>query len=225
MNDTVFDYDGQWAKVLKVLDHPLALRALNAGMTSWCDNMAGGDANPRRIWIPEKGAWYYSRGDSWCTEAQYKFEAAGQDEEHNKWCNAQGCPDRDVDSEGCEAWMNSQPAWDQYNAMMKPFYPQFQTVDWYRCYGACHWLAVWNCAIGELLFPKNDWEVMKGEEHSTAFSVRLGLYIDILWGHDHTDHQIWSSVTDNGVSQCTSLMEELEWLETRPYQKEALCTF
>lgn len=216
MSETVFNFEGNWSKVLEVLDNPLAIRALNAGMTGWCDVV-------KRIWTPDRGPWAYSKWDCWDTDAQNNFESSGQSKEHDKWCKMHGCPDRDIDPKGWDDWLNSQAAWDHYDVMIKPFYPQPRTVDWYRCYGACHWLAVWNCAIGALLFPENDWEVVKGENHSTAFSMRLGLYMDILWGHDHTENQIWEGVTDNGVSQCGALMEEIEWLETRPYRKELVC--
>ena len=180
MNDlNVFDYDAEWLRVLRVLDHPLALRALNAGMVSYCDD--GG----RRVWEPDMGPWSFSRTDGWCMDAQAKFEESGQNEEWHKWCKTQGCPDYEDDPEACDEWYNTnQKAWDKYNELEAPFYPQPRTPDWYRCWGACHWIAGWNCAIGELLFPDMDWGVVKADEHSTAIGSDSsgGMFMDILWG-------------------------------------------
>jgi len=44
----VFDYDKNWSQVVPVLDDPLALRALNAGMTSGCDKVGN-------VWLPDNG--------------------------------------------------------------------------------------------------------------------------------------------------------------------------
>ena len=93
----VFDYDAQWSRVLQILDHPLALRALNAGMISYCDD--GG-----RVWEPDIGPWSFSRTTGWYMDAQAKFKGSGQDEEYYKWCKAQGCPDYEDDTEGCDEW-------------------------------------------------------------------------------------------------------------------------
>ena len=214
MSNTVFDFEGQWSKVLEVLDHPLAIRALNAGMTGW------GDLRGRN-WSPELGPWSYARYDQyWHTNAQNNFEASGQSNEHRKWCKTQGCPDGKVDPKGCDAWLNSQAAWDQYDVMIKPFYPQPHTIEWYRCYGACHWLAVWNGAIGELIFPSYQWTILKGEEHSTALGTSSNdlICMDILWGHDHTFSEIEKGLGDDVAE--FDVLEDIEWLETRPYRKE-----
>jgi hypothetical protein len=151
-------------------------------------------------------------------DAQAKFEKSGQDEEWRKWCKAQGCPDYEDEPEAHDEWYDTnQKAWDKYSELEAPFYPQPNTPNWYRCWGVCHWIAVWNCAIGELLFPGMKWHVVKGLEHSTAIGLdRSGrVYMDILWGGDHTSTEIWDAV-HNG--EWTSLMDEIEWLETRPYQ-------
>ena len=85
----IFEYDAEWSRVLCVLDHPLALRALNAGMTSWCDE-------EKMVWEPDIGPWSFSRTDGWYMNAQAKFEESDQYEEWHKWCKAQGCPDCDT---------------------------------------------------------------------------------------------------------------------------------
>ena len=207
----VFDYDAQWLKVLYVLDNPLALRALNAGMTSWCDE--GG-----KVWEPDRGPWAFSRGDGWYMDAQAKFEESDQYTEWQKWCKAQGCPDYEHDPAASDEWYDTQKAWDKYGELEAAFYPQPRTPDWYRCWGACHWIAVWNCVIGELLFPDMEWCVIKAKEHSTAIGVnRSGeVCMDILWGKDHTSAEIWDAIHDG---EWDTLMDEIEWQETRPYAR------
>lgn len=211
-----FDFDGQWSKVLGVLDHPLVIRALNAGMTGWCD-LRG------RVWSPEEGPWSYSRYDDyWDTKARKKFDAVGR-KDYYTWCHANGCPTWDENPVECDAWLNSSVAMNHYDVMIQPFYPQPRTVEWYRCYSACHWLAVWNGAIGELLFPKYQWTILKGVEHSMALGTSNGdlICMDILWGHDHTFSEIEKGLGDDVANY--DVMEDIEWLETRPYRRELVC--
>jgi hypothetical protein len=137
---SVFDYDAQWSNVLPVLGDPLVLRALNAGMTSWCDD--GG-----MVWEPETGPWAFSCTDAWCMDAEAKFEASDQYTEWLEWCDANGYGKEVEDDE---------EFWDKYSELEAPFYPQPRTPDWYKCWGACHWLAAWNCAIGQLLFHDSE---------------------------------------------------------------------
>jgi hypothetical protein len=60
-----------------------------------------------------------------------------------------------------------------------------------------------------------EWLVIKGDEHSTALGLHGGelMCVDILWGQDHVS-EIWEAVRDG---ECSTLMEEIEWQETRPY--------
>ena len=91
--------------------------------------------------------------------------------------------------------------------LMEDFFPQPSTPDWYRCRGACHWLASWNCAIGTLLYPDMLWHVVAARNHSTAIGLddSKALCVDILWGKDLAS-KIWDTVRDG---QWFTLIDEI----------------
>jgi hypothetical protein len=50
---TVFDFDANWGQVTPCLKDKIVLRALNAGMTRYCEQNG-------LTWIPKAGPWAYS---------------------------------------------------------------------------------------------------------------------------------------------------------------------
>jgi len=206
----VFDFDTNWSKVLPVLDDPLALRALNAGMTAWC-------AKRRTAWDPEDGPWSHSYCTFWLSNAQTKFQASDQYAEWLKWRDANGYSEEEEDydeDKECEKYWEKY--WEKYDELQAQFYPKPRTPDWYRCTGACHHLAAWNCAIGELVFPDMAWGVVIAEKHSTAhgWTSSREVFVDILWGKDHTYAEIKDVVCEG---EWRILTDDIELLE-----KEAL---
>jgi len=198
----VFDFDTNWSKVLPVLDHPLALRALNAGMAALCHEKG-------TVWCPEDAPWSYSRTTHWLAHADAAFRDSDQYAQLEEWADAEGCFDEDPDEPG-EEYLN------KHDELWRQFLPQPRTPNWYRCWGACHRLAAWNCAIGELVFPDMAWGVILAEKHSTAhgWTSSREVFVDILWGMDHTYAEIKDAVWEG---EWRSLTDDIELLE-----KEAL---
>ncbi len=193
-NIFLFDIDGRWNEIMPFLDEPLVQRALNAGMTSYL-----ADAGGRREWKPGEGPWVYSRTDYWATRSQ---DLANESPEWTAFVKAHPWVECDDPEEQPDS------SWSVFDRISEQFYPQPSTPNWFRCYGACHWLAGWNCAIGQLLMPERDWYVLSATRHSNA--IGLGpddiAIMDILWGHDHTPAQIWRAV---GRGTCATLADEI----------------
>jgi hypothetical protein len=97
-----------------------------------------------------------------------------------QWCADNGCPG--VDDIGYTDWI-AREGLDHLEEVMDPLYPQHDTPDWYRCHGASHDLAAWNCALGKLIFPDQDWLISIANEHSCAYTLSGEVYMDILWSH------------------------------------------
>ena len=212
----VFDFDAEWDKVVPLLDDPLALRALNAGMTEFCDQIGA-------EWEPEAGPWCHGEFlTGWIDIADDRFNKSGRMEELNQWCAGRGCPSWEVDPEAHELWheTHGQEVSDKHSDLMDEFLPQPSTPDWYRCRGACHWLASWNCAIGTLLYPDMLWHVVAARNHSTAIGLddSKALCVDILWGKDLAS-KIWDTVRDG---QWFTLIDEIRRRESRPFRKDAV---
>ena len=75
-----FDFDAEWDRVKPLLNDPLALRALNAGMTEFCDQIGS-------EWEPEAGPWCHGEHSiSWHDNALDKFNDSGRIEELDQWC-------------------------------------------------------------------------------------------------------------------------------------------
>ncbi len=212
MNDYAFDFEQNWDLVLPHLGNPLALRALNAGMVSLCDK-------GQTIWEPEKGPWTLTVGDFWETHVDRKFDAYVSDKMWN-WTDHNRCPMYDDSPHWYNIWHHvNEEAWaDKYARIIEKFSPKPLTHRWYQCYGGCHWIVAWNCAIGQLIYPKLDWSIIKGVNHSTAVGDGGDhrVFMDILWFDRSDIDGIWS---ESNTSECriSSLVDEIEWLETRPY--------
>lgn len=203
----LFDFDGRWSEVIPLLNEPLVLRALNAGMNAYLADSYG-----RSDWQPGEGPWVYTRSDYWVQRSQ---DLANDSPEWAAYAEANPWNEDDDDPD-------EQPEWFQVlDRIAGQFDPQPRTPNWYRCYGACHWLAGWNCAIGQLLMPERDWYVLSATKHSNA--IGLGpediVIMDILWGHDHTPAQVWKAV---GRGTCATLEDEIA-VRTAPERGYRTC--
>ena len=163
-----------------------------------------------RVWEPEHGPWSYTASDYWCNEAQLRFEDSDDYDELQRWVEREGLGELlDADDEAAEGKYV-----EKYGELEGKYYPQPNTPDWYRCYGACHWLCLFECAVGRLVLPELAWRVFSGSAHSTAIgldSVR-GVIFDFLWGRDHTPTEILRACSFHGRRGRT-LEEELRWCE------------
>ena len=78
--------------------------------------------------------------------------------------------------------------------------PKPNSSNWYRCWSACHWLAPWNCVMGQLVMPEFDWHIYRTDWHSTAVG-RLGtrrVIFDILLCKICTAGEIFEEVVRFG---------------------------
>ena len=149
-------------------------------------------------WKPGEGPWVYSRTDYWATRS---LDLANESPEWTAYSEANPWDE-------CADPVEQRESWIIFDRIAAQFDPQPGTPNWYRCYGACHWLAGWNCAIGQFLMQERDWHVLSATRHSNA--IGLGpddiAIMDILWGHDHTPAQIWRAV---GRGTCVTFEDEI----------------
>jgi len=193
----VFDMDGRWNEIKPHLRKRDVVRALNVGMTAYCQDKASKPAY-FRPWDPAAGPWKRSGTDSWCHRTMELAEAKPGYQE----LMAQFAVD-DPDNEELHARLNEFEA---------DCYPQPGTPDWYRCWSACHWLAGWNCALGKAVLPRLDWRVLMARKHSNSVGIEKNrlVFMDILWCGSETPAKIWQAV------QSGHCMPLDQWLIYRP---------
>lgn len=44
--------------------------------------------------------------------------------------------------------------------------PDSTSIKFYMLWGSCHWIAHFICALAKKVFPKKDWRILKGKEHT-----------------------------------------------------------
>jgi len=206
----VFQFDDRWDEVLPHLKSPEALHALDVGMRAYCINdtrwrtQAVGSAVEQQIWDPSKGPWSYGGGDVWF---QRSLDLAVEDDEWQDLSDQLGDDLDDQEYEEC---------FDRMSKIEEQFYPQPDTPDWYRCWGACHWLAPWNCTIGKLVYPELTWWVVDADEHSNAVGIGdQGLVVmDILFTDPWVDLDPWAAVRSGDcieVQRYLAALESEQW--------------
>lgn len=64
--------------------------------------------------------------------------------------------------------------------------PLKDSYQWYDCQGACHWMAAFSCALGQLAYPELGWLVIRTTEHSVAVGCgpKKYYFIDITNDRD-----------------------------------------
>ncbi len=188
----VFDIDKNWSEVQKHLNDSVVQMALDVGMSVYAENLPYSPGE----WASVKAPWMYS--EDWDIRAIDRFEDSSVHKDWLAWSDAQeptGLNEFEI-----EKWYDSDVAnyiWDRYDKLVSTFYPQPNTPDWYRCYGANHFLAAFNCALGMRIAPHLDWKVVSGLEHTTAMGYedrKSILCFDILLGHEHTAGEILKAV-------------------------------
>ncbi len=184
----IFDVGRHWSEVQKHLNDPIVQMALDVGMSVYAETLP---LSPGP-WLSVKAPWMYS--DEWDFRALDRFEDSDSHKEWLTWSEKQ--EPTGLSEIQLEQWYDSDAAeaiWKRYNELVEGFYPQPETPDWYRCYGANHFLAAFNCALGMRLAPHLDWKVVSGQEHTTAIGYEDRhsiLCFDILLGHEYTTGEI-----------------------------------
>jgi hypothetical protein len=92
--------------------------------------------------------------------------------------------------------------------------PKKNSLEWFRCTMACHWLRGFACALGQAAFPRRDWFIVGGEKHSTAVGVsRSGtvhvldpLLSTFLTANEILEHAGWPN-----NCEIFNVHEEIEW--------------
>jgi hypothetical protein len=175
----VYDIDTKWREVRKHLNDPVVQTALDLGMLVYTEGMS----DLPGPWQAVQAPWMFTFGDHWDYKANELFEASDEFQAWMRWSESQE-PSGDLTE--VEAWYNSDAAkhvLDYYNELCAAYYPQPATPDWYRCYGAEHFLGSFNAALGMQLAPHLDWRVVSGRRYTTAIGYEGGhsiLCFDIL---------------------------------------------
>jgi len=196
-----------WAK--QIVTHPFAEAVLDASMKDWVhfNPIMGSE------WCPSKGPWYYS--ESWHETLFDLFYRGGGDIILGDWVQNNPPPSTDENTTEYANW--EQLLCDEQGRLTDFCNPQPSEPNWYRCYGACHYLRGWNAVIGELLFPQLKWYIVAGEEHSTSIGIKgtgkrkQGYVFDILWGHETTVEGLYAALGSYEIIE--SDMQELASLK------------
>ena len=137
-----FDTAACWDELRPVLHDPPVLRELHNSMTHLCKRIG-------RAWEPAKGPWYYSSlpwrwvpglGNEWAEWLRPRAALASP-EAFSDWL--------DEHRNECQAWLDAH----------RPPAPEPDSLRWYQCFGYCGYLAFWQHAIAERLWPEHLWKV------------------------------------------------------------------
>jgi hypothetical protein len=86
-----------------------------------------------------------------------------------EWCEHEAYLDRrQWDPKRGPWWFSRTDYWCD----RKP--PKRDSPDWYKCVGACHWLRGFACALGREAYPRWEWWIVDGDNHSTAVGLSRG---------------------------------------------------
>ncbi len=176
----IYDIDGQWDSVRLHLNDPIVQTALDVGMAVYTEDLPAIPGPWRCVRAP----WMFSDEDQWDYLAHQRFEGTPDWHEWMRWSEKQEPQGTEAE---VEAWYDSDAAqhvWDKYNELCADHYPQPDSPDWYRCYGAEHFLGAFNCALGMRVAPHLTWKVVSGRKHTTAIGYDEGkslLCFDLLW--------------------------------------------
>lgn len=168
----LYNIDRNWNEVKKFLSDPLVTTALNLGMKVYA-------GDPEWNGAP----WELSDDDAWTYVATARFEAS---EDYKEWLKLEPT---DLNEDKLEKWYDSSEAdsmWEKYKELLKNYYPQPETPDYYRAIGGGDFLGAFNCAIGMKIAPHLDWRIVSGFKHTTTIGYsdkRSVLCIDVLWNN------------------------------------------
>lgn len=184
----IFDIDQNWLKVRQHLNDPTVQMTLDLGMTVYAETLL----HPPGRWVDIRAPWMFS--DEWDARALDLFENSNSHKEWLAWSTAQ--EPKNLNEVEIEKWYDSDAAEQigkRYNELAAVFYPQPDTPDWYRCYGAGRFLGAFNCALGIRIAPHLDWQIILGRKYTTAIGYENdypNLCFDILLGHEKTSEEI-----------------------------------
>lgn len=77
-------------------------------------------------------------------------------------------------------WRRGKIPADYGNTETLEYSESWKELSFYRAYGMCHWLAPFVLALARRIYPKDDWEILTGEHHSTVTNVERTFVFDIL---------------------------------------------
>lgn len=46
--------------------------------------------------------------------------------------------------------------------------PKKDSLEWYQCMHACHWIAPFACALGTIAYPDYSWSIVYSDKHAVA---------------------------------------------------------
>lgn len=165
-NVTMFDFKENWNLVEPYLYEPEIVKLLDKGMAEYVGRTQTGHLPP---WDLRNGIgpWEYSS-----TTATWNNRAMDMANNDPKWKEFVERFEKKVEFAGydCEEWnyVTKDPFliklnsiyWDEFNRVMLQFFPQPGTYEWYQCLGAERYLAPWQKALAERIFPDYVWEIM-----------------------------------------------------------------
>lgn len=160
----VFDFEKKWELAKPFLHDPEIEEALEHVMNCYLANQlqaavtTGIDGERWRTkYDPSKGPWNYTDCDCWHRHAWEQANAVIASGEF-QW----QCGNDKVLAESFQA---------RLDGLIKRFYPQPDTFQWYQLISGCYWLAPWLGLLGARMFPNLEWSVVKGPHHSFAVGV------------------------------------------------------
>lgn len=177
----VFDFDMDWKLVRPHLHRPEVEQALNRGMTAYramrarlCSDDCPGPNLWQLPYCAEQGPLSCDSTDYWLYRTETLLEAAISNGTIKfDW------PEENADEKTME------DASETYSALQNQFYPKPDTLEWYQLSNAAHYLAPWLLELGKCVYPKLEWRVMIGDQHSLVYATdaigSISMLFDILY--------------------------------------------
>jgi len=167
-NVTMFNFKTYWNLVEPHLNDPEVLELLNSGMRTYCSD------NPLAVRISwdrdgHKGPWFFSIGDYWKIETELEFsestEFADFIAKYESLAASLGYHYGELFDNQDDPKLN-QLKQDHDKELLETYNrtcPQPNTYEWYQCLGAERYLAPWQKALAEKIFPDYEWEIYEAD--------------------------------------------------------------
>ena len=165
-NVTMFNFKENWNLVEPHIYEPEILDLLDKGMSEYVSKDP--DSN-LPSWDRKNGLgpWEYS-----CTTGHWSDRAMDMANDSREWRDANkrlgkvlnfaGYKEEDFGCETEDPYLKklNEDFWNHYNRIMRQFYPQPDSYEWYQCICAGCELAPWLKALAKRVFPDYSWVIL-----------------------------------------------------------------
>jgi len=189
-----FNFKKNWNLVEPHLNDPDILEKLDYGMSEFAADHCW-KHHPQWNRSNGIGPWEYARGDHFHQKA---LDECQNRPEYKKLMEKYSAIAESI-GESLDYLMGGKAFNSEFEVLLEMHYPQKNTYQWYQCFGAAHYLATWQKALAEEVFPNKEWHIFQtGAEtkeygHSTIVGKSQSgdwLIFDIFLFEDHSEMEI-----------------------------------